>query len=377
MSGEASTPLYVTKPSLPALSDFVSLLHGIWERKILTNGGPLHQELEAALAEYLGLEHISLFTNATVALVTALQALEVRGEVITTPFSFVATAHSILWNGLTPVFCDIDPETLNLDPSRIESLITPQTSAILPVHCYGHPCNTSKINEIANRRGLKVIYDAAHAFGVRDSGGSVLRYGDLSVLSFHATKVFNTFEGGAIVSRTRELKARIDKLKNFGFEDEVTVSETGINGKMSELHAAIGLCQIGHIDGDIEARSLIAQQYRTSLLGIEGIRCIGPTTETRENHSYFPVLILPEFPVRRDELYAHMRAHQIFTRRYFYPLIPDFPMYHRYRDCCAQGTPIARRIAQQILCLPMSSDLSSADVTRVCDVIRSIAPIAT
>lgn len=366
-------PLYVTKPSLPPLDDFIQLLRGVWDRRVLTNGGPLHQELEWALSAYLGLEHISLFTNATVALVTALQALQIRGEVITTPFSFVATGHSILWNGLTPVFCDIDPHTLNIDPERLESLVTAKTTAIMPVHCYGHPCDTDRIGRLAKRRGLKVIYDAAHAFGVSDSGGSILRHGDLSVLSFHATKVFNTFEGGAIVSGSKAMKNRIDKLKNFGFEDEVSVTEAGINGKMSELHAAVGLCQLARVDRDIHARSEVAKQYREALGELKGLRFIGATTEIRENHSYFPILVMPEFPVGRDEVYSRLRNQGIFARRYFYPLISDFPMYQRRRGTNANLTPVASQVAKQVLCLPMSSELRPTDIERVCSAIRTIA----
>jgi dTDP-4-amino-4,6-dideoxygalactose transaminase len=364
-------PLYVTKPSLPPLPAVVRLLEGVWDRRILTNGGPLHQKLERALEQYLGVPHVSLFANATVALITALKALEIRGEVITTPFSFVATGHSLLWNGLVPVFCDIDPNTLNIDVRKLEGLITPNTTAIMPVHCYGHPCDTDGIRDIASRNGLNVIYDAAHAFGVTDAGGALARHGDLSVLSFHATKVFNTFEGGAIVSQSLEMKSRIDKLKNFGFEDEVTVSEVGINGKMSELHAAVGLCQLERVDADIAARAMIAQEYRERLASIRGVRCIGPTTETRENHSYFPILVQPAFPISRDELYARLQTRRIFTRRYFYPLIPTFAMYRDRMTGQATGLPVAKQVASEVLCLPMSSEMKVPDAKRVCDAIRS------
>jgi len=247
-------PIYVTRPFLPPLEELLPYLEQIWANRQLTNGGPFHQQLEQALCEYLGVEHISLFANGTLALVTALQAMRITGEVITTPYSFVATAHSLLWNGIRPVFVDIDPETLNLDPTKIEAAITPQTTAILPVHVYGRPCDTKKIQAIADTYGLKVIYDAAHAFAVEDEGGSIMRHGDLSILSFHATKVFTTFEGGAIVSSDEKTKKRIDYLKNFGFADEVTVVAPGINGKMNEFQAAVGLAQLKHIDNALAER---------------------------------------------------------------------------------------------------------------------------
>jgi dTDP-4-amino-4,6-dideoxygalactose transaminase len=369
-------PLYVTRPSLPPRHELDLLLDGIWDRRILTNGGPLHQRLESELASFLGIEHLSLFANATIALVTALQAMKIQGEVITTPFSFVATSHSLLWNNLTPVFCDIDPVTLNLDPNRLESLITSKTSAIMPVHCYGHPCDTDAIGRIAGNHGLKVLYDAAHAFAIADSGGSVLRHGDLSVLSFHATKVFNTFEGGAIACANAGLKARIDKLKNFGFEDEVTVTESGINGKMSELHAAIGLCQLRRIDGDIQRRAEIAAIYRRHLAMLPGIRVVSKTSEVRENHSYFPILIGPEFPLARDEVYGELRREGIFARRYFYPLISDFPMYRGLPSADPSGLPTAQRIARSVLCLPMASDMMPEEAERVCRAITQCMRLA-
>lgn len=279
-------PIYVTQPYLPPLSDFIPYLEQIWETKILTNGGPFHQQLEQELCDYLGVKYISLFTNGTLALVTALQALRITGEVITTPYSFVATAHSLLWNGIKPVFVDIDPITLNLDPAKIEAAITPQTTAILPVHCYGHPCDIKAIEKIADNYNLKVIYDAAHAFGVKDAGGSILRYGDLSVLSFHATKVFNTFEGGAIISPDAKTKQRIDHLKNFGFVDEVTVVAPGINGKMSEINAAFGLLQLQHIDDVIERRKEVDAVYREALANINGITLIHQNNELYSNYSY-------------------------------------------------------------------------------------------
>ena len=295
--------IFVTQPLLPPLEEFVPYLEKIWESKWLTNCGPFHQELEKELANYLGVEHLALFTNGTIALVTALQALRITGEVITTPFSFVATAHSLLWNGIKPVFVDIHPQTFNLDPKKIEAAITPNTSAILPVHVYGNPCDVENIQEIANRYGLKVIYDAAHAFGVDYKGESILRHGDLSILSFHATKVFNTFEGGAIICPDAKTKKRIDDLKNFGFADEVTVVAPGINGKMNELQAAFGLLQLKHIDKAIDRRREIDDCYRKSLATVPGISCPSLPTESTSNYSYFPVLVENKYSLSRDELY--------------------------------------------------------------------------
>jgi dTDP-4-amino-4,6-dideoxygalactose transaminase len=363
-------PIYVTQPHLPPLDDFVPLLAEIWDRKILTNGGPFHEQLEKALCEYLGVPQIALFTNATIALVTALQALRVTGEVITTPYSFVATAHSLLWNGIRPVFVDIDPQTLNLDPARIEAAITPQTTAIMPVHCYGRPCDVDRIQAVADTYGLKVIYDAAHAFGVNDDGGSVLNHGDLSILSFHATKVFNTFEGGAIVCPDAKIKRRIDQLKNFGFVDEVTVVAPGINGKMSEIQAAFGLLQLGHIDGAIAARGRIDARYREGLHDVRGIHCLEPSAARRANHSYFPILVQPDYPLRRDALYERLRQHQIHGRRYFYPLISDFPMYRGLPSAAPANLPVARRVAEQVICLPIYPTLDNSEVGRVIEVIR-------
>ena len=285
-------PIYVTQPYLPPLEEFIPYLEEIWANKILTNGGPFHQQLEQALCEYLGVEHISLFTNGTLALVTALQALRITGEVITTPYSFVATSHSLLWNGIKPVFVDIDPNTLNLDPAKIESAITPQTTAIMPVHCYGHQCNVEAIQKIADNYNLKIIYDAAHAFGVQDAGGSILRHGDLSILSFHATKVFNTFEGGAIICPDAKTKLRIDQLKNFGFVDETTVVAPGINGKMSELNAAIGLLQLKHVEDSLTKRKEIDTIYRKLLQNIKGIDCLQDAGEREANYAYFPILVI-------------------------------------------------------------------------------------
>lgn len=366
-----SKPIYVTQPALPPLEELIPYLEKIWENKILTNGGPFHTQLEKALCEYLGVEHIALFTNGTLALVTALQALRVTGEVITTPYSFVATSHSLLWNGIKPVFVDIDPETLNLDPDKIEAAITPQTTAIMPVHCYGHPCDVVAIQRIADNYNLKIIYDAAHAFGVKDAGGSVLRYGDLSVLSFHATKVFNTFEGGAIVCPDAKTKVRIDHLKNFGFVDEVTVVAPGINGKMSEFNAALGMLQLQHIDHALARRKYVDAIYREQLKEIKGIRCLSYNIETVANYSYFPILVEADYPISRNDLYQKLKDQGIFTRRYFYPLISDFPMYRGLHSAHPLNLPIASDVASRVLCLPIFPELQSSEIDRIIELIRS------
>ncbi len=354
-------PIFVTKPSLPPLEEFIPYLEDIWRRGILTNGGPYHQALEKALCDYLGVPYISLFTNGTIALITALQALGIKGEVITTPYSFVATSHALLWNGITPVFVDIDPVTLNLDPAKIAAKITPQTSAILPVHCYGNPCAVDEIEELAHKHGLKVIYDAAHAFGVECHCGSLLNHGDVSVLSFHATKVFNTLEGGAIVCHDLAMKQHIDQLKNFGFVDEVTVTTAGINGKMSEVNAAFGLLQLKNLASAIERRRLIDIRYRHDLQKVAGITCLTESTALRKNYSYFPILIDASFPLTRDEVYEKLKESGIFTRRYFYPLISQFPMYAHLASAQPDNLPIASGIANRILCLPIYSDLTAEE----------------
>jgi len=362
--------IYVTQPYLPPLEEFIPSLQQIWDSKILTNGGPFHQRLEDALCKYLGVEHLALFTNATVALVTALQALRVTGEVITTPYSFVATSHSLLWNGIKPVFVDIDPSTLNLDPGKIEAAITPQTTAIMPVHCYGHPCDVDAIQKIADNYNLKVIYDAAHAFGVRCHCGSVLKHGDLSVLSFHATKVLNTFEGGAIICPDKKTKQRIDHLKNFGYVDEVTVVAPGINGKMSEFNAALGLLQLRHIDHALVRRREIDAAYRQGLLDVKGIRCLGNSGEEFSNYAYFPILIDNNYPLSRDALYEHLKENSIFARRYFYPLISSFPMYRSLPSADPQNLPVATAASAMVLCLPIYPDLSAEDQQRVIQLIQ-------
>ncbi|MBK1589705.1 DegT/DnrJ/EryC1/StrS family aminotransferase [Pseudomonas aeruginosa] len=321
----------VTSPLLPPLEEFIPYLEKIWESRFLTNGGDMHHALEEALCEYLGVKHIVLFANATLALITALQALRVTGEVITTPYSFVATSHALLWNGLKPIFVDIDQDSMNLDPSRIEAAITPQTTAILPVHCYGNPCDVEAIQRIADIHHLKVIYDAAHAFAVRDAGGSVLRHGDLSILSFHATKVFNTFEGGAIICSDENTRQRLNHLKNFGFVDEVTVVMPGINGKLNEVGAAFGLLQLKHVDQALEQRREIAERYR------------------------------------------RLRDRDVLVRRYFYPLISDFPMYHSLPSAAPANLPVARSISSRVLCLPIYPGLAAADVEFVAGLIASAA----
>ena len=361
--------IFVTQPHLPPLDDFLPLLRKIWDTRVLTNGGPFHQQFEQALCEYLGVKHISLFTNGTIALVAALQALRIAGEVITTPYSFVATAHSLLWNGIKPVFVDIDPRTLNLDPTKIEAAITPQTTAILAVHVYGHPCDIEAIQKIADNYNLRVIYDAAHAFGVQCHCGSLLNHGDLSVLSFHATKVFNTFEGGAIVSPDAKTKQRIDHLKNFGFVDEVTVVAPGINGKMSEFNAALGLLQLEHVDAAIARRRDIDARYCERLASVDGIRCLANAGESRANFAYFPVLVEPPYPMTRDGLYDHLNEQGVHARRYFYPLISEFPMYRGLSTAHRGNLPVASEAAAKILCLPIYPALNDADVERICDII--------
>lgn len=366
-----SKAIYVTQPYLPPLEEFIPYLEKIWDTKVLTNGGPFHQQLEQALCDYLGVEHIALFTNATIALITALQALRITGEVITTPYSFVATSHSLLWNGIKPVFVDIDPNTLNLDPAKIEAAITPQTTAIMPVHCYGHPCDVDAIQKIADNYNLKVIYDAAHAFGVQDKQGSVLRHGDLSVLSFHATKVFNTFEGGAIVCPDAKTKLRIDQLKNFGHAGEVTVVAPGINGKMSEFNAALGMLQLKYIDQALARRKEIDMAYRERLKGVNGIHCLNDAGEKVANYAYFPILVQSNYPISRDELNQKLKDIGIHPRRYFYPLITDFPMYRGLPSAHKDNLPAASAAAQQVLCLPIYPDLDMSVIDQITDFIAA------
>lgn len=366
-----TSPVFVTRPYLPPLEELQPYLEQIWANRQLTNGGPFHQQLEEELCRYLGVEHISLFANGTLALVTALQALRITGEVITTPYSFVATAHSLLWNGIKPVFVDIDRESLNLDPEKIEAAITPQTTAILPVHVYGRPCATDRIQKIADTYGLKVIYDAAHAFAVEDGGGSILRHGDLSILSFHATKVFTTFEGGAIVSPDARTKKRIDYLKNFGFADEVTVVAPGINGKMNELQAAIGLAQLKHIDAALSERAAIDRRYRELLADVSGIRCLPAPDSAQHNHSYFPIMVEPAFPLSRDQLYQRLREHNVYARRYFYPLISEFPMYRALPSAAHSNLPVAVSASSRVICLPIFPQLAADELEAIVAVVRA------
>ena len=363
----------VTQPFLPPLDEYIPYLRKIWDSKILTNGGAFHQQLEAELAEHLGVEHLALLSNGTIALMVALQALRITGEVITTPYSFVATSHSLLWHNIKPVFVDIDPTTFNIDPTKIEKAITPSTTAIMAVHCYGNPCDVARIQEIADAYGLQVIYDAAHAFGVNDQGGSILRHGDLSVLSLHATKVFNTFEGGAIICKDAKTKKRIDQLKNFGFIDEVTVIAPGINGKMNEIQASFGLLQLKHIGAALSARQAIDAKYRAELTGVKGIQLFTQVAESTQNYSYFPILVDREYGMSRDDLYTSLKAKGILSRRYFYPLISDMSVYRGLASSAAEKLPFAKSISERVLCLPIYPDLSIEDQTRIIDEVRRAA----
>jgi len=368
-----SDKIFVTSPLLPPLEDFIPYLEKMWASRTLTNGGDFHQELEASLARYLGVEYVCLFSNGTLALLIALQALRVTGEVITTPYSFVATSHTLLWNGLTPIFADIDPVTFNIDPECIEELITPNTTAILPVHCYGIPCNTDKIQEIADIYGLRVIYDAAHAFGVKKNGVSVLNHGDLSVLSFHATKVFNTFEGGAIICHDLKTKQRIDYLKNFGFAGETKVVAPGINAKMSEVSAAFGLLQLKHIDKSLLAREKIYQRYARELPVGAGLSYYEFAKDFEWNYAYFPALIEDEFPFSRDEVYEMLKKENIYARRYFYPLISSFSMYRNLPSASTDALPVANMIANKILCLPIFPDLTEEEQGKIIEVLQRLS----
>ena len=360
----------VTSPLLPSLDDFLPYLQDIWDRKWLTNNGHYHQELEKALCEYLKVPYISLFTNGTLPLMCALQALRITGEVITTPFSFVATTHSLWWNGIKPVFVDIDPETCNIDPDNIEAAITPKTTAIMPVHVYGKPCDTERIQEIADKYGLKVIYDAAHAFGVEVNGKSILEAGDMSTLSFHATKVYNTIEGGALVCHNEKTKQRIDYLKNFGFAGETTIVAPGINGKMDEIRAAYGLLNLKQVDAAIEGRRQVAIKYREALRNVEGIRFMEDMSGVRHNYSYFPIFIDAEkYGMTRDELYSRMKGREVLGRRYFYPLISEFPTYRGLESASPDNLPVAHKVADSVICLPMHHDLDPAAINRVINLI--------
>lgn len=361
----------VTSPLLPDLQKFNALLQQIWDKKWITNNGDFHKQLEKELAEYLGVPYLSLFTNGTLPLITALQAMRITGEVITTPYSFVATTHSLWWNGIKPVFVDIDPKTGNLNPDKIEAAITPKTTAILPVHVYGTPCDTKRIQEIADTYGLRVLYDAAHAFGVKVEGDSVLKAGDMSTLSFHATKVYNTIEGGALVVQDEQTKKRVDYLKNFGFANEVTVVGPGINSKMDEVRAAYGLLNLKQVDQCIEARGRADVFYREALKGVPGISMLEPTPHTRHNFSYFPIFVdEKQYGMSRDALYFKMKEHDVLGRRYFYPLISEFSTYRGLESANPENLPVAHRFANTVICLPMHHALSAEDLNRVVELIR-------
>lgn len=361
-----SDKITVTSPLLPDLNDFTNILKEIWDSKWITNNGSFHQKLEKALAEYLGVPFISLFTNGTLPLLTALQALRISGEVITTPYSFVATSHSIWWNGCKPVFVDVDPKTGNMDPDKIESAITPKTSAIMPVHVYGQPCDCTAIKQIVDRYGLKVIYDAAHAFGVTVNGRSILNEGDISTLSFHATKVYNTVEGGAMVMHDAETKKRIDYLKNFGFAGETEVVGPGINSKIDEIRSAYGLLNLQQVDKAIEERRKVAIRYRNALKDVPGISYFEDTPGVRHNYSYFPIFVnAEEYGMTRDELYFKMRDKGILGRRYFYPLISTFSTYRGLPSASKENLPEAWKMAESVICLPMHHALSDDDINRV------------
>lgn len=362
---------YVTKPFLPPFEDFKQDLEKIWSSGMLTNGGPYHQRFEHELGKFLGVEHVSLFTNATIGLITALQALRISGEVITTPYSFVATSHSLLWNGIVPVFVDIDPQTFNIDPSKIEAAITPKTSAILAVHCYGTPCDVDAIQKIADKYNLKVIYDAAHAFGVQCHCGSILQHGDLSILSFHATKVFNTFEGGAIISPNLKTKTQIDHLKNFGFVDETTVVASGINGKMSEFNAALGLLQLKHFNNGRLNREQSFNLYMQELKKVKGITIPLAPNNFSSNYGYFPILIGEEYPLSRDATFELLKENAILARRYFYPLISEFPMYRLFDSANNVNLKNAFDASREILCLPLYTGLDSSIINEICQLLNN------
>ena len=360
----------VTSPLLPDLEEFNALLKEIWDSKWVTNNGSFHKQLEKELSEYLKVPYISLFTNGTLPLLTALQALRITGEVITTPYSFVATTHSIWWNGCKPVFVDIDPATGNIDPDAIEAAITTKTTAIMPVHVYGKPCDTKTIQEIADKYALKVIYDAAHAFGVEVDGESILNAGDMSTLSFHATKVYNTLEGGALVMHDEQTKKRIDYLKNFGFAGETEVVAPGINSKVDEVRAAYGIINLRQVDAAIEARHQVAIKYREALRPVDGITFMDDMPGVKHNYSYFPIFIDAEkYGMTRDELYEKMKSHNVLGRRYFYPLISTFSTYRGLPSAAPENLPKAHKMADSVICLPMHHELSAEDIDRVLELI--------
>lgn len=364
--------VYVTRPYMPPLAEFIPYLEKIWESRWLTNIGQFHQQLEEELAHFLGVKHISLFSNGTLALITALQALRITGEVITTPYSFVASTHSLWWNGIKPVFVDIEPEFMNINAEKIEAAITPQTTAIMPVHVYGNPCDVETIQNIADTYGLKVLYDACHAFGVKIDNNSIFNFGDMSALSFHATKVFTTFEGGALVCNDEKTKKRIDFLKNFGFADEMTVVAPGINAKMNELQAAFGLLQLSHFHEAIDKRRKIAEIYRERFRGATGIRILREAVTIKHNYIYFPIFIDAKvYGKSRDEIYDTLRKNNIYARRYFFPLISQFPAYRSLPSAKAENLPVAEKITSEVLCLPIYPDLETDTVLKICDLVLS------
>lgn len=371
MNEPSQKPIYVTRPYLPPLKEYKKYLEQIWKNKIVTNKGPFEHKLEEEMCEFLGVRHISLFCNGTIALIVALKALNLRGEIITTPYSFVATSHAIKWNDLSPVFIDIDFETCNIDSRLIENAITNKTSAILPVHVYGNPCNTKNIKEIADKYDLKIIYDAAHAFGVEDTGHSILSAGDLSVLSFHGTKVFNTFEGGAIVSNSTKMKKRIDDLKNFSFNGELSVTGLGINGKMNEVQAAMGLLQLKYFNKNISERKNIVDQYFNELSNIRGIQLPVYADGIKYNYSYFPIFIHQQlFGCSRDVVYELLKKKNIYSRRYFYPLITQFPEYSSLKSSTPSNLPNAVIKSSEVLCLPIYAGLKKDDINRISSIIK-------
>jgi dTDP-4-amino-4,6-dideoxygalactose transaminase len=364
--------IYVTQPALPPLEEFTQYLQAIWNSKVLTNNGPYHQQFEKELADYLGVKHLSVFVNGTLALITALQTLRITGEVITTPFSFVATTHALWWNNIKPVFVDIESDYFTINPNKIEAAITQQTTAIMPVHVYGNPCKLEEIQKIADTYGLKIIYDAAHAFGVKVDNNSILNYGDLSVLSFHATKTFNTIEGGAIICQDEKTKKRIDFLKNFGFADEITVIEPGINAKMNEFQAAFGLVQLRHVDEYIAKRRAIADLYRQELEGIKGLRFLHDIQGMRHTYSYFPVLVdETNYGESRNQVYERLQSKGFYGRRYFYPLISQFPTYRGLPSAKPENLPVATMVADQVICLPIYPDLSIKVIRQICKLLKN------
>ena len=361
----------VTQPFLPDLVEFLPYLEEIWESKSLSNGGAMHQKLGLALEKYLGVQRVSLVSSGTMGLMLALRALEITGEVITTPYTFIATTNAIWWAGAKPCFVDIVPNTLNIDPSKIESAITSKTSAILAVHCYGNPCDVEVIDSIAQKYKLKVIYDAAHFFSPGNSGESVLKHGDLSVLSFHATKVFSTFEGGAIISKDVNLYEKIERLKNFGFGDGAKMMDIGINGKLNEFQSALGLLQLKYVDQSLRALEKIDSIYRQSLELIPGISCLGKSKRLSPYSSYFPIFINSDYPLSRDELYEYLKAAGINTRPYFYPLTSSHPTYTSLPSAASINLPVAHHASKSVLCLPMYPDLQNEAQLAIIELIQS------